>query len=222
MMAPDLDVPRETTIPPDDVLAGLFGPRKAAARQYATVLATIGVERGLLGPREIPRIWTRHILNCAVIAPAFGAGATVCDLGSGAGLPGIPLALTRPDLHVTLLEPLLRRTTFLTEVVATLQLSVTVRRARAEDLRTDHRFDYVTARAVAPLNRLAKLALPLCVPGGELIALKGTTAQAEVTAAADALKRLGGKLVEIATYGTGVVDPPTRVVRIKSRTRQPT
>jgi 16S rRNA (guanine527-N7)-methyltransferase len=216
----DFGVSRETE-PSDDVLAHLFGPRVAAVREYATVLATTGVERGLLGPREVPRIWHRHILNCAVIGPAFPPGASVCDVGSGAGLPGIVLALARPDLRITLVEPLLRRATFLSEVVARLELSVAVLRARAEELGGTHRFDFVTARAVAPLTRLVDLALPLCAPGGELLALKGATAETEAAAAAESIRRLGGEAIAIETYGRSVVDPPTTVVRIKSRARRP-
>lgn len=199
----------------------LFGARVRGIHQYAGLLATTGIERGLVGPREVPRIWSRHILNCAVIAPVFDAGASVCDVGSGAGLPGVVLALARPDLRITLLEPQLRRTRFLSEVAATLQLSVEVLRSRAEKAPPSRRFDYVTARAVAPLDKLAALALPLCTPGGELVALKGATAASEAAAAAAAIRRAGGELNKIESFGQGVVDPLTTVVRIKSRPHRP-
>ncbi len=183
------------------------------------MLTFLGVERGLLGPREAPRIWQRHILNCAVVAPAFGAGATVCDLGSGAGLPGVVLALARPDLRVMLLEPLLRRATFLQDVVDALELpQVTVLRARAEDVVGAVRVPVVTARAVAPLERLAGWALPLLVAGGELVAFKGDRAVAEVAASRPALQRLGARAIRVELFGAGVVEPPTRVVRLESPT----
>ncbi len=167
-------------------------------------------------------MWQRHILNCAVIAPVFGPAATVCDLGSGAGLPGIVLALARPDLRITLLEPLLRRATFLTEVVDALGLAgVEVRRARAEALAGRFRFDAVTARAVAPLEALASWALPLVRAGGELVALKGERADVELTQARQALDRLGMVRAEIESYGAGFVAPLTTVVRIESSGKRP-
>lgn len=210
-------VSRETAAPPAELLVKLFGPRASLACRYAELLGTIGVERGLLGHRETPRIWNRHLLNCAVIAPLFTEGATVCDLGSGAGLPGIVLALARPDLRVTLLDPLLRRTTFLAEVVAELALPVDVVRARAEQMHGSLAVNYVTARAVAPLDRLATLALPLCTPGGEVIALKGSTARTELAQAAATLRKLGAMPATVQTFGQGVVDPLTTVVRLQSR-----
>jgi 16S rRNA (guanine527-N7)-methyltransferase len=209
-------VSRETNVPSDDVLGQVFGPFVEAVRSYADLLATVGVDRGLIGPREIPRIWSRHILNCAVVAPAFRAHASVCDLGSGAGLPGIVLALARPDLHITLLEPMLRRATFLTEVVAELGIAVEVVRARAEATRGSMRVNYVTARAVAPLDRLVSWALPLCLPGGELVALKGSSAAEELERAQPTLRRLGVGPGRIDSFGQGVVTPLTTAVRIPS------
>lgn len=165
----------------------------------------------------MPRLWTRHILNCVVVAPALGPATSVCDLGSGAGLPGVVLALARPDLAVTLLEPLLRRASFLSEVVSRLGLDANVVRARAEDLPRTLRFDAVTARAVAPLDRLAGLALPLTRPGGELLALKGASAERELRQASDVLRRLEAGEGRIEAFGAGVVEPVTTVVRIASK-----
>src|SRR3954449_533182 len=157
-MADDAAVSRET--PPSPPTAeGVFASRTALAERYAELLATDGVVRGLIGPREAPRLWERHLLNCAVVAEMIPYGASVLDVGSGAGLPGIVLAVARPDLSVTLVEPLARRTTFLTEAVDTLGLgtTVTVVRARAEEALRNGTptADVVTARAVAPLDRLA-------------------------------------------------------------------
>lgn len=163
---------------------------------YAHLLANDGVTRGLIGPREVPRLWDRHIGNCAVLEHVIPAGASVADVGSGAGLPGLVLALVRPDLHVTLVEPLLRRTTFLVEAVAELGLGdrVTVVRARAEDAAVGSmpvRADVVTARAVAALDRLIGWSWPLVRPGGQMMVLKGATAADEVDAAAAVLRRHG-------------------------------
>ena len=175
--------------------AAVFGDRLALARRYADHLVGSGVERGLLGPREAPRIWDRHILNCAVVAELLPDGARTVDLGSGAGLPGIPLALARPDLSVVLVEPLARRVDWLREVVEDLDLPVTVERGRAEEPGVRARWegaDVVTARAVAPLARLAGWALPLLRPGGMMLALKGASADAEVARDAVAVRKLGG------------------------------
>ncbi len=188
-------------------------------RAYAQILATTGTQRGLIGPREVDRLWERHILNCAVVTEAVPRGTTVLDIGAGAGLPGMVWALARPDLKVICLEPLLRRATFLTETVDTLGLAERVRvvRGRAEDLTGDR--DLVcavsTARAVAPLERLVGWALPLTSPGGELLALKGSSAAEEVTAAREVITAAGGGEVRIEEFGSGIVDPPTRVVRIR-------
>jgi 16S rRNA (guanine527-N7)-methyltransferase len=195
----------------------VFGDRFADAVRYAELLAEAGVQRGLIGPREVPRLWERHLLNCAVLSEAVPEGVTVCDVGSGAGLPGIPLALVRDDLNITLLEPLLRRTTFLTEVVELLGLDhVTVVRGRAEEvLGKLPPVHVVTARAVAPLDRLAAWGIPLLRPYGEMLALKGDTAEEELKAAATALSKLGAVGTSILHVGEGIVDPMSTVVRVE-------
>jgi 16S rRNA (guanine527-N7)-methyltransferase len=192
-----------------------FGERLAEAVRYGELLADAGVRRGLIGPREVPRLWERHLLNCAVLSEAVPEGVTVCDVGSGAGLPGIPLALVRPDLRITLLEPLLRRTNFLQEVVELLGLDhVTVVRGRAEEvLGTLAPVQVVTARAVAPLDRLAGWGVPLLRPYGEMLALKGDTAEEELRGARAALQKLGVVQTSVVRVGAGVVDPLSTVVR---------
>lgn len=212
-------VSRETPpAPPAPAAArGVFSDRLELAQQYAELLASDGVIRGLIGPREAPRLWERHLLNCAVLGELIPSGATVCDIGSGAGLPGLVLAIARPDLSVTLVEPLLRRTTFLDEAVQTLSLErVEVVRARAEELHGRRRFDVVTSRAVAPLPKLARWSLPLTRPGGVVVAMKGASAQAEVDDARKELRKLGAGPVSVHTVGVGVVDPPTSVVRVEA------
>jgi 16S rRNA (guanine527-N7)-methyltransferase len=203
--------------PAPEEARAVFGEYFPAAVRYAELLADAGVKRGLIGPREVPRLWERHLLNCAVLSEAVPSGVTVCDVGSGAGLPGIPLALVRPDLKITLLEPLLRRTTFLQEVVELLGLDhVTVVRGRAEEmlgkLQPVH---VVTARAVAPLDRLAGWGVPLLRPYGEMLALKGDTADEELLAAKSALTKLGVVKTSVLHVGEGVVDPLTTVVRVE-------
>jgi 16S rRNA (guanine527-N7)-methyltransferase len=203
-----VDVSRETAV-------AAFGTGLPLAERYAELLRTDGVTRGLIGPREADRLWERHLVNCAAAVSAFPPEGLVVDVGSGAGLPGIPLALARPALHLRLVEPLLRRATFLTEVVDRLELSnVEVLRARAEDLRGAWTAAAVTARAVAPLARLAAWCLPLVTPGGSMLALKGDRADAELTASAAALRRLGATSWKVESHGAGLVDPPVRVVRI--------
>ena len=195
----------------------VFGDRFADAVRYAELLAEAGVQRGLIGPREVPRLWERHLLNCAVLSEVVPEGVTVCDVGSGAGLPGIPLALVREDLKITLLEPLLRRTTFLTEVVELLGLDhVTVVRGRAEEVMGKVApVHVVTARAVAPLDRLATWGIPLLRPYGEMLALKGDTAVEELKSASTALSKLGAVETSILHVGEGVVDPLSTVVRVE-------
>ncbi|MDX6278337.1 MAG: rRNA (guanine527-N7)-methyltransferase [Nocardioidaceae bacterium] len=202
------DVSRET---PPSYAAGVFASRMPLAEQYADLLATEGVTRGLIGPRELPRLWERHIMNSAVVLPRVPEGASVADVGTGAGLPGLVWAIARPDLTVSLVEPLLRRTTFLDEAVLALGLdNVTVVRARAEDVKET--YDVVTARAVAPLDRLGRWCLPLVRPGGVLLALQGRPAQEEVTASTATLRRLGATTIVVSTYGTEGV--PTTVVEV--------
>ncbi|MFI7005768.1 16S rRNA (guanine(527)-N(7))-methyltransferase RsmG [Streptomyces sp. NPDC050145] len=203
--------------PAPEQARAVFGDRYQDAVRYAELLADAGVQRGLIGPREVPRLWERHILNCAVLSEVVPEGVTVCDVGSGAGLPGIPLALVRPDLKITLLEPLLRRTNFLTEVVELLGLDhVTVVRGRAEEvlgkLTPVH---VVTARAVAPLDRLAAWGVPLLRPYGEMLALKGDTAEEEIKGAGAALSKLGAVATSVLQVGEGVVDPLSTVVRVE-------
>ncbi|MQA93114.1 MAG: 16S rRNA (guanine(527)-N(7))-methyltransferase RsmG [Streptosporangiales bacterium] len=201
--------------PPPSAAAGLFGERLPVAEHYAALLATAGVVRGIIGPREVDRLWDRHLLNCAVVGELIEDGASVVDVGSGAGLPGVVLGIMRPDLSVTLLEPLLRRTVFLEECVAELGLKgVTVRRGRAEDVAGELAADVVTARAVAPLDRLARWGLPLLRPGGELLALKGERAEEELSAARDELSWLGASNAEVVRVGHGKVEPATTVVRV--------
>lgn len=185
------------------------------AERFAGRLATVGVVRGLIGPREVPRLWDRHLINCALVAAGVPRGASVCDIGSGAGLPGLVLAIARPDLQVTLVEPLLRRTTFLDEAVQELGLAnVEVIRERAEALHGRARFDVVTSRAVAPLERLARWSLPLVAPGGCMLAMKGSSAQREIDEASNVIHKLGGRSIAIEQYGAHLVDAPATVVRI--------
>lgn len=193
----------------------VFGARLPIAEHYARILADQGVVRGLIGPREVDRLWQRHLINCAVVADVVPEGASVVDLGSGAGLPGVVLAITRADLSVTLLEPLLRRTTFLSECVSELDLpNVEVRRARAEEVVGEYAADVVTARAVAPLDRLIGWALPLLRPDGQLLALKGERAAEELKEAAPTLRAFGVSTAELLQVGQGKVDPPTTIVRV--------
>ncbi len=166
--------------------------RLPLAEAYAASLADAGVVRGLIGPREAPRLWERHLLNCAVLGEAIPAGSTVCDIGSGAGLPGIVLAIARPDLSLTLVEPLLRRTTYLDEVVAELELTnVEVIRGRADAVHGLRTFDVVTSRAVAPLGRLLEWSMPLVAASGELVAMKGSSLTAEIDDASAVLTGFG-------------------------------
>ncbi|OLT29872.1 16S rRNA (guanine(527)-N(7))-methyltransferase [Actinomadura sp. CNU-125] len=193
----------------------VFGDALPVAERYAAFLSDAGVERGLIGPREVDRLWERHLINCAVVSEAVPEGAHVVDIGSGAGLPGVVLAIVRPDLRITLLEPLLRRTTFLNECVEMLGLdNVEVRRGRAEDVVDDYAVDVATARAVAPLERLATWALPLLRPGGELLALKGERAAVELDEAKPVLERFGVATTELLQVGRGRVEPPTTLVRV--------
>jgi 16S rRNA (guanine527-N7)-methyltransferase len=185
------EVSRETPSTPDAARRAFSSDRLPLAERYVDLLATAGVERGLVGPREAPRLWDRHLLNCLAIGSQIPSGSTVADLGSGAGLPGLVLAIGRPDLTVTLVEPLERRTVFLDEVVAELGLDrVRVVRGRAEALHGRELFDVVTARALAPLSRLLGWAMPLVAPTGVLLAMKGRSAADEVAAAARQLRAL--------------------------------
>jgi 16S rRNA (guanine527-N7)-methyltransferase len=189
--------------------------RLSLIEAYAASLATDGVVRGLIGPREAPRLWERHLLNCAVLAEVIPEGATVCDVGSGAGLPGMVLAIARPDLAVTLVEPLLRRSTYLTEVSEQLELStVEVVRARADELHGKRRFDVVTSRAVAPLERLLGWSMPLVAPEGSLLAMKGSSISDEIADAAGVLARLGCTEPVVLELGADVISPQTFAVQV--------
>jgi 16S rRNA (guanine527-N7)-methyltransferase len=223
-------------VEPEPVVAvRTFGAGIDLARQYAAILVGPGVERGLVGPREAARVWTRHLLNCAVIAECVPLDASVADLGSGAGLPGIPLAIARPDCGVVLIEPLLRRATFLGETISDLGLSnCRVVRSRAEDLvparrsRAGHArpttsdgappwrpVDVVTSRAVATLDTLARWSVPLLRPGGVMLAMKGSSADDEIRTARRILTSLGLRDVQVVTAGDGVVDQLTVIVRAR-------
>ncbi|MBM2616883.1 16S rRNA (guanine(527)-N(7))-methyltransferase RsmG [Actinoplanes sp. LDG1-06] len=205
------------------VAAEVFGDRYGLALDYARLLVTDGVVRGLIGPREAPRIWERHLVNCAVVSQIIPIGASVVDVGSGAGLPGIVLAVARPDLRITLVEPLARRTAFLSEAVTALGLdtTVTVVRGRAEDVvdGPPAGADVVTARAVAPLDRLAGWCLPLARVGGRLLALKGATAAEEAAEHRDAVAALGGSDPVLRLCGEGLIDPPTTVLEVVVQSR---
>jgi 16S rRNA (guanine(527)-N(7))-methyltransferase RsmG len=195
----------------------VFGPALSVAVRYASLLATRGLEQGLIGPREVPRLWDRHLLNCAVVAELVdGRCRTLVDIGSGAGLPGLVLAMVLPDVAVTVLEPMERRCRFLAGCVTELELSnVTVLRARAEDATVTA--DVATARAVAPLPRLAELAVGLVRPGGMVLAIKGRTAVQELTDAEPVLRRIGARSAEVVQAGHGKVVPATTVVRFFAR-----
>jgi 16S rRNA (guanine527-N7)-methyltransferase len=208
---------------PPAVAARVFGPRLPLAVAYTARLAGDGVQRGLLGPREVPRLWDRHVLNCAVLADLLPADSRVVDVGSGAGLPGVVLAVRRPDLRVVLVEPMQRRVDFLVETVDRLGLTGQIRvvRGRAEErlVRVEvGEVDSVVARAVAPLDRLVKWCLPLVPPGCRLLALKGTRAEAEVEEHRAALRRAGAGAITVQTLGADVLEEPTWVVVVERAT----
>lgn len=209
---------QDLSLTADELVAAeqIFGDRLELAKRYVHHLATSGIERGLLGPREVPRLWSRHVLNCAVIESLMVPDAEVADIGSGAGLPGLCLAIARPDLKLTLIEPLERRCIWLSEVIDDLQLdNVTVMRGRAEQMVDVVNADYVTARAVSALSNLAGLTIPLLHGSGELIAIKGRSAAEEVTKAAKVIRKLGGTETDVLTVGETLLEDPTTVVRIK-------
>jgi len=201
-------------------VATVFGARAELARRYVASLAAEGVLRGLIGPRETSRLWSRHVLNSAVVAPLLPAGGSIVDIGSGAGLPGVPLAIARPDCTLILVEPLLRRTVYLAEIVAALGLSnVRVLRGRAEDVvgslgdGAQVGADVVTSRAVAPLGKLARWSVPLLRVGGEFLPLKGSSAGDEVARDGVELASCGLGAAQVVEVGAGIVDPMTYVVR---------
>ncbi|WAJ45215.1 16S rRNA (guanine(527)-N(7))-methyltransferase RsmG [Mycobacterium sp. Aquia_216] len=201
--------------PAPEAAPEIFGQRLDLAQRYAETLATTGVERGLLGPREVDRIWDRHLLNSAAVAELLDQGERVVDIGSGAGLPGIPLAIARPDLDIALLEPLLRRSEFLKEVVAELGLTIEVVRGRAEEPGIRKQFgnrDVAMSRAVAALDKLTKWSMPLLRPGGRMIAIKGERAPDEVEEHRRGMAALNAVDVRVVTCGASYLHPPATVV----------
>lgn len=193
----------------------LFGDRFELAREYTEILAGDGVERGLIGPREAERLWERHVLNSAAVGELIADGERIADIGSGAGLPGIPLALCRPDVEVILIEPMQRRSDFLAEVIAELDLSVTVVRGRAEERAVRDAVGLVTgvtSRAVAGLDKLTKWSLPLLGSGGRMLALKGERAEAEVSEHRGVMGSLGMSEVRVVRCGVSYLEPPATVV----------
>jgi 16S rRNA (guanine527-N7)-methyltransferase len=219
----DERVSRETTpgvsgdLPPTPAVVRevVAADRLPLLERYAGLLATEGVVRGLIGPREAPRLWERHLLNSAVLAELLPEAASVCDIGTGAGLPGMVLAIARPDVSMTLVEPLLRRTTFLEETVEALGLPrVEVVRARAEELHGTRTFDVVTSRAVAPLERLLRWSMPLVAPEGALVALKGSSVHEEIEQAHEVLTRYRCAVPEVVRVGETVQGAATTAVRV--------
>jgi 16S rRNA (guanine527-N7)-methyltransferase len=210
-----------------DAASAIFGSRLDIAQRYAELLAGAGVERGLLGPREVDRVWERHLLYSAVVGELLDPGERVVDIGSGAGLPGIPLAIARSDLQIVLLEPLLRRSEFLHEVVAELGLAVEVVRGRAEEPRVRDQVgnrDAAVSRAVASLDKLTKWSMPLLRPGGRMVAIKGERASDEVQEHRRVMTALGAVDVRVVTCGANYLRPPATVVlarRGKSTRRRP-
>lgn len=190
--------------------AVVFGDRMPSAHRFVEILADTGVSHGLVGPREVPRLWERHVLNCAVIEDAFPMGAMVVDVGSGAGLPGVALAIARPDLDLHLVEPMQRRTDWLTSTVGDLGLdNVTVHRGRAEELVGVLSAPWVTARAVARIAKLARWCVPLLDGRGTLVAMKGRSAQEELDADRRDLNKLGLVEAAVREHGSAVLEEPT-------------
>ncbi|MGE2817529.1 16S rRNA (guanine(527)-N(7))-methyltransferase RsmG [Mycobacterium heidelbergense] len=222
---PDPAVPTAPaeSIPTPDAASAIFGPHISIAQRYAELLASRGVERGLLGPREVARVWDRHVLNSVAVAELLDPGDRVVDIGSGAGLPGIPLAIARPDLRVVLLEPLLRRSEFLNEVVAELGLAVEVVRGRAEEPWVRERYggrDAAVSRAVAALDKLTKWSMPLLRPGGRMVAIKGERAPDELRAHRRVMAASGAVDARVVTCGANYLRPPATVV-LARRASQP-
>lgn len=195
--------------------ARIFGPRLAMAEAFAAILADTGVAHGLIGPREVSILWERHVLNCAVVSEAFPESAELVDVGSGAGLPGLALAIARPDLRVHLVEPMLRRTNWLADTVAALGLDgVEVHRGRAEEFHGRLTVPFATARAVARIDKLARWTFPLLQDGGTLVALKGSQAAEELEAEEPVLRRLGLATARVHAYGAQALDVPTVTIEL--------
>ena len=205
--------PDNAAEPEPAVAASLFGDRIDVARQFTADLARRGEELGLIGPLEVPRLWSRHILNCALVAPLLNPGR-VGDVGSGAGLPGLVLAIARPDVHLVLIEPMERRVDWLQSEAAELGLdNVTVIRARAEETKLDVPLDQLTARAVSSLSKLIPSTVPLVRSAGQLLFMKGSRVQEEVDAASKVIRKAHLYDVEVLTLGEGIVPEVTRVFR---------
>lgn len=197
-----------------------FGERLPYAEVFAGVLADTGVTHGLIGPREVPILWERHILNCAVIEDAFPQGARLLDVGSGAGLPGIALAIARPDLQCHLVEPMQRRTDWLESTISRIGLdNVQVHRGRAEDFHGSLTAPFVTARAVARLDKLARWCFPLVAEEGVLVAMKGRSAADELAATTKALRKQGLVTATVSAHGEAVLEEPTLTVDCTVRHR---
>jgi 16S rRNA (guanine527-N7)-methyltransferase len=213
-MTDERDIPAAAQVEAEPaVAADLFGERIDLARRFAAALAEHGEERGLIGPLELPRLWTRHILNCVVVAPLLRPGR-VGDVGSGAGLPGLVLAIARPDVSFTLIEPMERRVAWLEEQVDALGLdNVEVVRARGEEVGLPQPLDQVTARAVSALRKLLPITAPLLRAGGELVLLKGAGAQGEIDAATKELRKYRVENPEVLVLGEGTLAEVTRVIR---------
>lgn len=210
--------PPEMTAAESAAAEQIFGDRLPLAERYVEHLCSTGLEHGLLGPREIPRMWSRHVLNCAVLGAELPSGATVADVGSGAGLPGIALALAREDVDFQLIEPMERRVQWMDTVVRDLGLqNVDLIRARAEEVSDEVMADVVTARAVSALKKLLPLTVPLLDEDGELLLLKGRSAVQEIDAAAKVLKRHRMAAPEVLLLGEEILEEPTTVVRIGRR-----
>ncbi|WP_330271781.1 16S rRNA (guanine(527)-N(7))-methyltransferase RsmG [Lentzea sp. NBC_00516] len=202
----------------------VFGEHVERAAEFVRLLKEHGVERGLIGPREVEKIWDRHVLNSAVIEELFEPNERVVDVGSGAGLPGVPLAIVRPDLRITLLEPMARRIAWLEEVKERLQLdNVTILRGRAEEGPIRKQLlncDAATARAVAPLEKLTNWCLPLLRGGGRMVALKGERAQEELERDGAAVLKAGGANAKVVVVGADVLEVPTTVLIVERQTRR--
>lgn len=195
--------------------AALFGDQIEKARAFTADLARYGEELGLIGPLEGERLWSRHVVNCALVAPLLRPGR-VGDVGSGAGLPGLVLAIARPDVDFVLIEPMERRIEWLTAETARLELTnVTVVRGRAEDIQLEPLLDQVTARAVSALSKLVPLCAPLLKPGGELLFMKGARVEEELAAAEKALRKARIHDPEVLILGEGIVPEVTRVFRAR-------
>lgn len=208
----------EPTSSEREAAQSLFGDRYPLAQRYVEHLSTTGLEHGLLGPREVPRMWSRHLLNCAVLGPALPDGATVADVGSGSGLPGLAAALVRDDLEFTLIEPMERRVDWLDTVVKDLGVeNVSIIRARAEEVADEVMADVVTARAVSALKKLIPLTVPLLDDDGQLMFIKGRSAAEEITAADKVLRKHRLRTPSVELLGEGLLEEPTTMVRVKRR-----